>query len=130
MFRLFNLLPASPAATPPADGASESAEAWDRRRQAPLDQDRALTSQAHRWLHRVPSGVHPKRLCRMYPRIANRLAQCWDDPRQTDALLDELLTDRRGNRRGFPPVVQAELQKLRNLSRNRGRTGFLIVRRR
>ena len=28
-------------------------------------------------------------------------------------MLDELLTDRRGNRRGFPPEIRSELQALR-----------------
>jgi hypothetical protein len=48
-----------------------------------------------------------------YPRVANRLALCWSDKVLTRRLFEELLTDQRGGRRGFPPPVRDELLRLR-----------------
>ena len=41
------------------------------------------------------------------------MATAWKDADDRAAVLDELLSDRRGNRRGFPPEVTSELQALR-----------------
>lgn len=51
----------------------------------------------------------------LYPRVANRLAWCWRDDLATVALLDDLLTDRRGGRAGFAKPVVRELRRLRHL---------------
>ncbi len=112
--------------TPP----NAAAEQWSGRRTAPRQEDQSLTSDAHRWLHKVPSGLHPKRLARQYPRIANRLAAAWSDVTKTEALFEDLLTDRRGGRRGFAQAIVSELERLRHLHRNRQRVGLFIVRRR
>lgn len=103
---------------------------WVEQRSPQRDTDRSLTSEAHNWLHIVPSGVHPKRLCRLHPRIANRLAMTWPDQVETEKLFEELLNDKRGNRRGFPPIVLNELRRLRELHRNRAGVAFYRVRRR
>lgn len=92
---------------------------WSRRRSEPLDRDRTLTSDTHYWLRHVPSGLHPKRMCWHFPRIANRLARCWEDPVLTETVFDELLADQRGDRGGFPPVVVSELSRLRAFHRRR-----------
>jgi hypothetical protein len=92
---------------------------WGRRRSAPLDRDRTLTSETHFWLRHVPSGLHPKRMCWHFPRIANRLARSWEDPVVTESVFDELLADKRGNRMGFPPVVVSEISRLRAFHRRR-----------
>jgi hypothetical protein len=94
---------------------------WASRRAAPVDQDRVLTSDTHYWLHTVPSGLHPKRTCRLFPRIANRLSRIWDDPQQTETAFDELLFDRRGDRGGFPPAIVSEISRLRGYHRRRWR---------
>lgn len=122
MFELFR----QPAPAP--SGAPD--DPWARRRKPPRDEDKSLTSDAHRWLHRIPSGLHPKRLARQYPRIANRLAAVWGDVIATEALFEDLLTDRRGGRRGFAPPIVGELERLRHLHRNRQRIGLFVVRRR
>ena len=103
---------------------------WSPRRKPPREEDKSLTSDTHLWLHRVPSGLHPKRLARLYPRIANRLAEAWHDIAATEALFEDLLNDRRGGRRGFPQPVMLELERLRHLHRNRQRVGWFVVRRR
>lgn len=80
---------------------------------APLrDADRVLLSQTHLWLRRIPGRLQPKQLCRFYPRVANRLAECWSDPVAFDRLLRDLLVDRRGGRTGFAPRIVVELQVL------------------
>ncbi len=68
---------------------------------------------AHAWLESLPPAVVPREMARAYPRLVNRLALCWRDAALADMLLDELLVDRRGGRRGFPPAVAAELLRLR-----------------
>jgi hypothetical protein len=124
MLDLTRLIPSVPAAT-----ANES-DPWVRRRRPPHDEDRALTSNTHRWLHRIPSGLHPKRLGRDFPRVANRIAAAWPDVARTEQLFDDLLVDRRGGRRGFPQAVVVELQRLLQLHRNRQRVGLFLIRRR
>jgi hypothetical protein len=64
------------------------------------------------WSHRLPADVQPRELLRTFGRIANRLAADWEETDRTYAYFDELLIDRRGNRRGFPPAVKAELEAL------------------
>jgi hypothetical protein len=56
------------------------------------------------------------RLCELYPRVANRIAFGWVDPKTSEQLLDDLLNDRRGSRRGFAPPVLRELQRLREFN--------------
>jgi hypothetical protein len=65
------------------------------------------------WAARLPRHVRPIELLRQYPRVANTLAASWTEPRAFRACLYELLVDRRGNRRGFPERVLAELLALR-----------------
>lgn len=55
------------------------------------DADQVLLSHAHFWLRRIPSSLHPKRLCRVHPGLANRLAARWDDDGARNRLLAELI---------------------------------------
>jgi hypothetical protein len=64
------------------------------------------------WAQRLPSDLRPVALLDRYARIANLLAATWADPRAFDAYMDSLLTDKRGNRQGFPPEVARELATL------------------
>jgi len=52
---------------------------------------------------------------RVYPRIANRLALACNDPQAIRDVLNDVLIDRRGGRRGFPPSVLSELLKFRSM---------------
>jgi hypothetical protein len=45
--------------------------------------------------------------------VANRIAWCWADAALADQVLDDLLTDRRGGREGFPRAIVVELRRLR-----------------
>jgi len=86
---------------------------WALQRRAPRECDAALTGTARRWLRQLPPRRRPLQLCITYPRVANRIAWCWNDVRLADQVLDDLLVDRRGGRRGFPMPVVRELRRLR-----------------
>ena len=76
-------------------------------------QDRELMEHTVLWANSLPIQLRPKLLLASYPRVANRLALCWPDKRLTHHLLEDLLVDNRGGRKGFPPPVRAELVQLR-----------------
>jgi hypothetical protein len=109
MFELLNHLP-------PAAHADAQGDAWVRARRPERECDRALTGTARQWLRRLPSRRRPLRLCLAHPRVVNRIAWCWNDPVLSAQVLDDLLHDRRGGRRGFAPVITRELQRLRQFN--------------
>jgi len=74
--------------------------------------ERVLSPAAHVWLMKLPSAVRPNHLADIFPRIVNRLALVWRDVELADKVLDDLLVDKRGGRRGFPSEVSAELLRL------------------
>jgi hypothetical protein len=80
------------------------------RRQTPMGEPLPIT---FRWIAKLPQRVRPFALLRQYPRIANMMAGMWPDQEAYHAYLHDLLTDRRGNRRGFPPEIVQELFALR-----------------
>jgi hypothetical protein len=82
-------------------------------RRAPRECDGALTGTTRHWLRRLPARRRPLRLCEEFPRVANRVAWCWSDAALAARTLEDLLQDRRGGRRGFPPPVVRELNRLR-----------------
>lgn len=90
---------------PPADDTM-----LHRRRQAPAGEPLPIT---FRWIAKLPRSVQPLALLRQYPRIANMMAGMWPDPPSYRAYLHDLLTDRRGNRKGFSPDIVQELLALR-----------------
>jgi hypothetical protein len=85
---------------------------WSHSRAAPMDDDRVMQSHTHAWLRSIPNGVHPKQLCRHYPRIANRIAVNWQHLHVLDRLLTDLMIDKRGDRKGFPPRIRQEIERL------------------
>ncbi len=97
----------------PADPQSA---AWAAVRRAPRGCDHALTGTTRVWLRRLPARRRPLRLCEAYPRVANRIAWCWRDADLSEQVLDDLLVDRRGGRRGFPAPIVRELQRLREFN--------------
>ncbi len=84
---------------------------WLARRKANPCED-VLTATA-RWHASLPLAVQPDVLRTCFPRIANCLAAGWHDRDTTKHYLDELLTDRRGGRKGFPAEVLEELHVLK-----------------
>lgn len=96
----------------PQNAALKPAEAMRLLRSSRNPRDRALTPLAEAWRDRLSQRLPTRTLCEHYPRIANRLALCWSDRMLTRQLLDQLLHDRRGGRKGFPAPVRAELVAL------------------
>lgn len=92
--------------------AREKSDAMRLLRSAANPRDSALTDLTKEWRDRLSPRLQTPALCERYPRIANRIAMCWSDPVLTQRLLDELLRDRRGGRKGFPAPVHAELVAL------------------
>jgi hypothetical protein len=85
---------------------------WEHRRRTTVPSDRALTGTAMDWVVSLPPPVRPHTTCEQFPRVANVIAESWDDASLCTRVLDHMLHDYRGGRRGFPLTVQAELTLL------------------
>lgn len=94
----------------PASSAKSDAQAIARRRQQPSGDPLPIT---FKWIAKLPRSVQPLALLRQFPRIANMMAGMWQDPQSCRAYLHDLLTDRRGTRKGFSPEIVQELISLR-----------------
>jgi hypothetical protein len=67
-----------------------------------------------RWLAELPPNARPRRLPIEFARIANALSRHWSTRPACLAYFDDLLIDKRGNRRGFPLDVVLELAALKS----------------
>lgn len=65
------------------------------------------------WILALPPRVRPHILADKYARIANQLCVVWNDPPACRRYFDDLASDRRGGRQGFPPWLTQELGALR-----------------
>jgi hypothetical protein len=91
--------------------APRSESEWLARRKAnPCEE---LLTTTVRWYASLPLAVQPEVLRARFPRIANGLAAGWHDRDTTKRYFDDLLTDRRGGRKGFPAGVLEELHRLK-----------------
>lgn len=72
-----------------------------------------------RWVESLPDASKPWQLMFAYPRLANRIAGAWPDEGEALTVLNDLILDRRGNRRGFSPFVLTELLSLHALAQRR-----------
>jgi hypothetical protein len=100
------------------DIAQQQADALRLLRSPGNPRDNTLSKVAEEWRTRLSPHFRTSTLCERYPRIANRIALCWSDPVLTLTLLDQLLRDRRGGRKGFAAPVHAELVALAAAVRN------------
>jgi len=91
-------------------GASPKEEHESLRKASPAGKPLPRTLE---WLASLPPEVQRTALLRHYARIANVIAAAWRDPKALRSYMDCLLSDDRGNRRGFPPDVLRELLALR-----------------
>jgi len=103
-----------------------AANYWEQRRRKPLPTDRALQGATIDWLLKLPASLQPRELCDRYPRAANAVAAAWSGAERA-AVLDDLLSDRRGRRRGFPPEIRSELEALRYAVANPATTGLDVT---
>ena len=97
-----------PASAP----ATSQAINWSALRSTERQQDQVLNPIAAAWANRLSPALFPTHLLDRYPRVANRLALCWNDAVLTERLFDDLLMDKRSGRQGFPAPVAAELKRL------------------
>jgi len=103
-----------------------AANYWEQRRRKPLPTDRALQGATIDWMLKLPVSLRPRELCDRFPRAANAVAAAWNGNERA-AVLDDLLTDHRGRRRGFPPEVRSELEALRYAVANPATTGLDVT---
>jgi hypothetical protein len=82
-------------------------------RHAPDRTDFQLTLEGDALLASIPPEARPKTLAVKFPRIVNRMATLWRSPRQMDLYFEDLLTDSRGGRQGFPLSIITELSALK-----------------
>src|SRR5262245_57489967 len=100
--------------SPAADRTPSQADATSKElRDAPDSADTQLTAEAHALLSSLDDSVRPTELAARYPRIVNRIARDWRQPKQVDRYLQDLLVDTRGKRQGFPLRIVMEVSTLR-----------------
>ncbi len=97
---------------PAAHAAPRKEEHWEEQRKEPSTSE-ALSDEANAWMSELPESVRPRQLALRYARLANRLCKVWLEPARCERLLDDLMIDRRGGRKGFPLAVANELATLR-----------------
>ena len=95
----------NPAAAPPD---------YRKTRHAPNKDDLELNAAGQALLASIEESTRPVKLAAEFPRIVNRMASLWRSPRQMDLYFEDLLTDTRGNRQGFPLGVLMELSSLKD----------------
>lgn len=85
---------------------------WAQQRRRPVATDRALTGAAMDWVIGLPPALRPHAACEQFPRVVNAIAESWPDRAYSLTVLDHMINDYRGGRRGFPEAVQRELAAL------------------
>lgn len=92
--------------------AKRSPEDWGAKRKPSPPEP--LSDATAAWMAELPDSVRPRQLALRYARLANRICETWGNPARCERLLDELMIDKRGGRRGFPLVIANELAALRD----------------
>ena len=100
-------IPRPPRVVAPVQPRAELENDWSSVRKArPAEY---LLPVAEKWFDAFPADKAPCALASQYPRICNLIAVHWNDMRGAPELFEDLLTDRRGGRAGFPPAVRRDL---------------------
>ena len=103
-----------PRAVPPRD--------FTRMRR--LHPNTKLMPQTIDWVLALPPKVRPHLLAAKFARVANNLCYMWNNADACMRYFDDLLTDRRCGRQGFPVAVAEELATLRRYFEQLRRTDF------
>ena len=102
-------------ATEPGRNPASPAQRDPRKLRHALEKDDlALNSAGQALLASIDETARPKALAAQFPRIVNRMAKMWKSPLQMDRCFEDLLTDTRGTRQGFPLGVLMELSTLKD----------------
>jgi hypothetical protein len=96
--------------TPPSDPSPT--HLWSLARRHARLEDRLLLTDTVDLLRHLPKGVRPHELARAYPRIANEIRRLWPETEPLLTYLMALMVDHRGNRKGFPVLIQEEIRAL------------------
>ena len=93
-------------------------ELRSHRRDAPhsrqrLAQRESLSKRTIQWLDELPAHIRPTKVAIRFPHIANKLALLWPTREKCCEYLDDLMRDKRGNRKGFPADIAFELAVLK-----------------
>lgn len=94
---------------------------WAQKRARPQPTDRALTGASMDWVMGLPAALRPHTMCEQFPRVANAIAATWSDAAYSLRVIDHMINDYRGGRRGFPDAVKRELHVL--FEHQRARSG-------
>ncbi|HEY6240184.1 MAG TPA: hypothetical protein VIW78_05040 [Burkholderiales bacterium] len=87
---------------------------FSKRRHQPERDDLELSAAGQALLASLDESVRPKVVAAVFPRIVNRMARLWKLPREMDPYFENLLTDTRGTRKGFPLNILMELTALKD----------------
>jgi len=85
---------------------------WEQQRRKPVPTDRALSGQAMDWVIGLPPALRPHAAAEQFPRVINAIAASWVHPAYSLQVLEHMINDYRGGRRGFPVSIQRELAAL------------------
>ncbi len=85
---------------------------WHRIRRQTARSDLVLLPLTMEWMRTLPKEIWPLQTGAAYPRILNRIAHAWAHRDEREFAFEDLLNNRRKNRRGFPQPVKEELQAL------------------
>jgi len=95
---------------------------YSKRRHQPEKDDLELSAAGQALLAYIDEAARPKELAAAFPRIVNHMAKLWKMPREMDRYFEELLTDTRGKRKGFPLNILMELSTLNDYYKTKMRT--------
>ena len=107
-------LPMKPNVAAPVD--------YSKRRHLPEKDDLELNPAGEALLAYIEESARPKELAAAFPRIVNHMAKLWKIPREMNRYFEELLTDTRGKRNGFPLNILMELSTLDDYYKTKTRT--------
>ena len=96
----------------PAATIKKTVANWESKRKAASAE--SLRTATIQWILKLPPHVQPRHLQVKYPRVANRIAALWQESTGCESYLDDLLTDKRGGRKGFPLNVAQEVASIRD----------------
>ena len=91
---------------------TKTATNWDGKRTPSAAE--SLRTATIQWILKLPPHIQPRHLHVKYPRVANRIAALWSAETGCESYLDDLLTDKRGGRKGFPLNVATEVASIRD----------------
>lgn len=95
------------------EGKTKEDPNWVEKRHSQIPSDMALLKETQDWLGGLPERVQPSHTAVRFPRVANKIFNAWRRPEVCLKVFDELMTDSRGTRQGFPIEVAREITNLR-----------------